>query len=487
MAISFDQITPNLRVPFVYAEFDSSNALGAATLMPFKSLVCGQKLAAGTQAELTPVRITSPEQAVTLFGAGSMLAQALAAYKLNDEMTEVWAMAVDDLTAGVKATGTLTVTGAATESGTLCLYIGGRRIRVAVASGDQPTAIATAIAAAVNAETDSPCTATSNAGVVTLSAQHKGEAGNGIDVRLNYYSESTPAGVAVAIVAMSGGTGNPDADEIIAAMADVQYHIICWPWTDTASLVAIEEELLDRSGPLRMIEGQAICAATGTHGTLGTLGDSRNSQHLTIMHAHGTPTPTWALAAAVAAAAAYYGNIDPARPFQTLPLSGVLPPAQADRFTLAENNLLLFDGISTFTVDAGGVVRLQRLITTYKVNAAGADDVAYLDLNTPLTLSYLRYSFRSYILRKYPRHKLADDGNNFGPGQAVMTPKLGRAEAIAWYTEMVTLGLVENIDAFKAALLCERNATDRNRLDWLLPTDLVNQLVVGAAKISFIL
>ncbi|MBU1229555.1 MAG: phage tail sheath subtilisin-like domain-containing protein [Proteobacteria bacterium] len=487
MAISFNEIPAALRVPFVFAEFDSSNALGAAALMPFKVLVCGQKLATGTQAELTPVRITSAEQAATLFGAGSMLAQALAMYLENDAMTEVWGIAVDDLAAGVKATGALTVTGAATESGTLALYVGGRRIRVAVTSGDQPTAIATAIAAAVNAATDSPCTATSNAGVVTLSAQHKGEAGNGIDLRLNYYSESTPAGVAVAIVAMSGGTGNPDADEVIAAMADTQYHVICWPWTDTASLVAIEAELLDRSGPLRMIEGQAIASAVGTHGTLGTLGDSRNSPHLTIMHAHGVPTPTWELAAAVTAVAAFYGNIDPARPFQTLPLSGVLPPAEADRFTMSENNLLLFDGISTFTVDAGGVVRVQRLITTYKTNAAGADDAAYLDLNTPLTLSYLRHSFRGYILRKYPRHKLADDGNNFGPGQAVMTPKLGKAEAIAWARAMENLGLMENIDAFGAAVLCERNATDRNRLDWMLPTDLVNQFVVGAVKISFIL
>ncbi|MBU1040050.1 MAG: phage tail sheath subtilisin-like domain-containing protein [Proteobacteria bacterium] len=487
MAISFNEIPPNLRVPFVYAEFDSSNAQGAGVLMPYKVLVCGQKLAAGTQAELVPVRITSKEQAVTLFGAGSMLAQALATYKLNDEMTEVWAIAVDDLSAGVKATGTLTVTGAATESGTLCLYIGGRRIRVAVTSGDQPTAIATAIAAAVNAETDSPCTATSNAGVVTLSAQHKGEAGNGIDLRLNYYGESTPAGVAVAIVAMSSGTGNPDADEVIAAMADVQYHIICWPWTDAASLTAIEAELLDRDGPLRMIEGQAIACATGTHGTLGTLGDSRNSQFLTIMHAHGMPTPTWEVAAWVAATAAYYGNIDPARPFQTLPSRGILAPAQVDRFTMSENNLLLFDGIGTLTVDAGGVVRIQRLITTYKTNAAGAADTAYLDLTTRLTLSYLRYSFRTYILVKYPRHKLADDGNNFGPGQAIMTPKLGRAEAIVWYAEMIKLGLVENMDAFKEALICERNATDRNRLDWLIAPDLVNQLIVCAVKNSFTL
>ena len=82
-------------------------------------------------------------------------------------------------------------------------------------------------------------------------------------------------------------------------------------------------------------------------------------------------------------------------------------------------------------VDAGGTVHLQRVITTYKVNAQGAEDISYLDVNTPLTLAYLRYDFRNYILRKYPCHKLANDGTRYGAGQAVITPKVGKAEAVA--------------------------------------------------------
>ncbi|MBF0248040.1 MAG: phage tail sheath subtilisin-like domain-containing protein [Alphaproteobacteria bacterium] len=101
--------------------------------------------------------------------------------------------------------------------------------------------------------------------------------------------------------------------------------------------------------------------------------------------AFGSPTPTYEWAAAVAGVVSYYGNIDPARPFQTLTLKGVMAPKQEDRFTLQENNLLLFDGISTHLVEAGGVVHVQRLITTYTVNAQGAEDISYLDVNTPLT------------------------------------------------------------------------------------------------------
>lgn len=486
MAISFNDIPNTIRVPYLAVEFDSSNAT-SNLLMPYRVLVAGQKLAAGTQPELEPVRVTSAAQARTLFGAGSMLAQACAAYLKVDSMTELWAIAVADDAAGVKATGSVALTGAATESGTLYLYIGGRKIKCGVISGAQAAAVATSLAAAINAEADCPVTAEATAATVTLTAKHAGEAHNGVDLRLNYYGESTPAGLTLEITAMHGGTGNPEVDGLISALGDEQYHVVAWPWTDASSLTEIKALLEERWGPMKQIEGVVIASATGTHGALGTLGDSHNSKHLCIMHAHGSPSPTWEVAAATAAAAAFYGNIDPARPFQTLPLVGILAPVKADHFTFQENNLLLFDGISTISVDADGTVRIQRLITTYKTNAAGADDVAYLDLNTPLTLGYLRWSFRTRIRTRYPRHKLADDGGNYGPGQAIMTPKVGKGEAIAWAREMEALGLMENIDTFAASVVCARSTTDRNRLEWLLPPDLVNQFVVGAAQMQFIL
>jgi phage tail sheath gpL-like len=193
------------------------------------------------------------------------------------------------------------------------------------------------------------------------------------------------------------------------------------------------------------------------------------------------------VAAAVAGVATYYGNMDPARPFQTLALKGVLPPKESDRLTLQENNLLLYDGISTFSVDDGGVTRVQRLITTYKNSPNGAEDVSYLNLNTILTLGYLRYDFRNYILRKYPRHKLADDGTRYGVGQPVITPRVGKAEAISRARVWESIGLVENVDDFAKAVVCERNAADRDRLDWMLPPDLVNQFRVAGVKISFFL
>lgn len=488
MTISFNGIPSTLRVPFVYAEISNENAVQGVTVQPYKILVMGQRLASGTVDAEVPTRVTSAAQGKAYFGAGSMLAHMLESLIKVNNFTETWAVALDDDSGGAAATGKIAFTGPATSGGTLYLYIGGRRMTVGVNSGDAATAIATAVAAAINANTDLPVTAAASTADVTLTARNKGEAGNHIDVRFNYNTgEAFPAGIGATVTAMASGTSNPDIAAAIAALGDVQYNVIAFPYTDAVSLTAIETELADRWGPLRMIDGMAFAASRANHAGLGVLGGSRNSPHLSIMGAYGVPNSPWEVAASVAGTVAYYGNIDPARQFKTLPLNGILPPADTDRFTLQERNLHLYDGISTFYVDAGGVVRLERVITTYKQNAAGADDPSYLDAMTPMLLSFLRYDFRNYIMRKYPRSKLANDGTRYGPGQAIITPKLGKAEAINKFRQWEELGYVENAAQFKRDLICERNPTDPNRLDWLLPPDLVNNFMVGGVKIAFLL
>ncbi|KAL6953366.1 hypothetical protein U1Q18_052060 [Sarracenia purpurea var. burkii] len=94
-------------------------------------------------------------------------------------------------------------------------------------------------------------------------------------------------------------------------------------------------------------------------------------------------------------------------------------------------NALLYDGISTYTVSNDGTVRIQRVITTYQTDPNGAETPAFLDLNSPLTLAFIRADLRYYLATKYPRSKLADDGTNYGVGQAIVTPSILKGEIIA--------------------------------------------------------
>ena len=488
MTVSFDTIPSTLRVPLAYVEFDNTRALLGTPDMPYKILVLGQMLATGSATAETPVRITSYDQAEALFGRGSQLAAMFDVLKANNRYTESWAIPLEDDGSGVDATGTITFGGLPTAAGIVYCYIAGTRVRISVASGDTPTEIATALAAAINADTSLPVTAAADAGVVTLTARNAGECGNDIDVRVNYYQgETLPSGLTAAIVLMASGAGNPDITNAIAAMGDEWYQAIVMPYTDATNLTALESELSDRFSGTRQIDGIAYCAYRGTHSATGTFGEGRNSPHVTCNGTGDSPMPAYLWAAAYAGQAAAALSVDPARPLQTLVLDGILPPAEADRWTQAERNLLLYDGIATYMVDAGGQVRIEREVSMYQTNAYGVTDTSYLDITTQATISYLRYSVRARITNKFPRHKLADDGTNFGPGQAIVTPSTLRAELIALALEWEQAGLIEGVEQYKTDLVVERNATDRNRADLMIPPDIVNQLRIFAAKLQFIL
>lgn len=486
-SISFNEIPLNIRVPYVYTEYDATRANQGPGVQPFKALMMGQRLAAGTVAALTPKRVTSVAQAAKYFGAGSNLHRMAIAWFKENTFTELWMVAFDEPAAGVKATSTITFTGPATESGTIALYIAGERVQVGVTATDSATTIAAAAVAAINANTNLPVTAANASGVVTLTAREKGVLGNFNTARANYFEgEVTPAGVGIAFAAGVTGTGVVDLTTLWAVLGDEHYNVFVMPWNDAATLAVLSDETEDRAGPLRQIETVAFSAKDDTHGNLGTFGNARNDKFLTVIGVYKSPTPSYEIAASYAAVGAYYLAIDQARPLQTLELSHVLAPALVDRFTQQENNLLLYDGIATVYFDAQGNTRLQRTITTYQENALGADDPAYLDVETLYTLSYIRWSVRTRILLKFPRHKLANDGTRFGSGQAVVTPKIMKAELVSLFEEWENLALVEGSDQFQKDLIVIRNASDPNRLDVRLPPDLVNQLRVTAIQIQFL-
>ncbi|EGJ49050.1 phage tail sheath subtilisin-like domain-containing protein [Desulfocurvibacter africanus] len=491
MAISFNGIPSNLRVPLFYMEFDNSSANKGTPAQDRKLLAIGQRATAGLINAGVPVRVTNADQAAQLFGRGSMLHGMLASIKAADRITETWVIALDDDAAGVAAAGSITFAGLATSAGVVNLYIGGTRVRAGVGSGDEPSDVAATLAAAINANTDLAVTAAVDgvdSAKLNLTCRWKGETGNDLDLRLNYYQgESLPAGLTATVTAMAGGAANPDVAGAITNFGDEWWNILVMPYTDTANLDALEAELLQRWGPLRQMEGLAFCAYRGTHGATGTFGSGRNGYLTTCMGTGASPTPPWIWAAVNAVIAEGSLSIDPARPLQTLVLPGVLPPASEDRWTMEERNLLLWDGISTYFVNAGGQVCIERQITTYQANAYGTQDPSYLDVTTPATEGWRRYSLKARITQKYGRHKLASDGTRFGPGQAIVTPSIIRAELLALFREHEEAGLVEDYEAYAESLVVERNVDNPNRLDVLERPDLVNGLTILAVQSQFVL
>lgn len=485
MAISFDNIPTTLRNPGTYIEFNNELAGASSTL--FKAVVIGQRLATGSQQAGVPVRVTDPTQAKAYFGQGSMLALQCDAFLNVNTDTEFWAIPLDDNDAGAQATGSVVVNTDATAAGTLYLYIGGSSVSVGVSEGDTTDTVAASIAAEINSDLDLPVTADVTASTVTLTARNAGEVFNGLDVRANYYDETLPTGLTLTCTSLSGGAGDPDIADALDVMGDEWFNWVVCPYTTTANLVQLETELGDRFGPMRQIGCRAFIAYAGTHAEAGTFGSARNNAHISCLAIGTSPTPAFIASAINAGVASASLSIDPARPLQTLELTGMLSPSRNEIWSRSERNLLLFDGMSTYTVSTDGTCRIERQITMYQTNASGLSDASYLDICTPETLERIRYEQRLMISQQYPRHKLASDGTNYGAGQAIVTPNIIRGQLLALYREMENKGWVEDYDAYDTNLIVERDTDDSNRLNWRDTPNLVNQLRITAGKQQFII
>ncbi|MEO6217763.1 MAG: phage tail sheath subtilisin-like domain-containing protein [Sphingomonas sp.] len=475
--IVFDGISNTNRLPGSQVEFSNVRAVNGLPAAQQKILLIGQRITAGTVAQLVPKRITQVDQGANFFGRGSMLAGMVAAALLANSATELWAIALDDNGAGVAATWTATLSGTATAAGTLALMVAGQKVQVAVASGDTATTIGAAAAAAINAAADLPCTAASVTGVVTLTFRHKGTAGNDLDIRVNHYDgEVLPTGVTCAIAAAVAGATNPDLTTVWAAIGDEWYQKFALGINDATNLSAADTELVSRFGPVREIEGRAFAGLAGSAATCLSFGATRNGIHTSLVPVNKSPTPPWKIAAAFVGVAAYNLQIDPARPLTNLVVPGVIAPKVTDRFSKTERNQLLNTGISTWRVLNGGDVAIERLIACYQTNVYGFADISWLDINTTETLGYLRFSWRQRMSQKFPREKLTAD-----------TIASVKAETIALARDWLDAGLIEDIDGFIAGLLIERDGTDPTQLNILMTPNIVNGLLKFAARIEFIL
>ena len=496
MAISFNNIPDTIRTPGAFTEIDSSRALQGLAAVPHKVLLLGQKIDAATVEFDSVVQITSDGLADGFFGPGSVLARMCNTFKSNNPNTEMFAMALGSGIAGIAASATINFSAAldgATASGTetLFLMVNGTEKKIVLTSGDSGQAFASLVASTINADSTLGVRGANTLGTMFFSAVQSGTLGNYHNIRFNFFegqSLPTTFSATPVIVSMAGGLVDPDLADAWAVIDNERYHYIGQPYIDATNLGEVEGELEDRFTALENKQGHMFTAVRATLASATTLGNSRNSPHGTIMAAFDSPTAPEEWAAALTAQASFNLNSDPARPLHTIELKDILPPPLENRFTRAERDILLFDGLATFTVESGKPL-IERSITTYQTNALGIPDVAFLDVQTLATLGEIRDQYQARMLTRFilPRFKLADNTFPVQPGTNVATPNSVGQEIIALFTQLRDAGLIENLENFIENLIVERNAADRNRVDVLLPPDLINQFRVLASKIQFIL
>lgn len=468
--ISFDNIPSSIRKPGKYFEFNTKLAVRTLPGNLQKTLIAGQRLAAGSVLANTPVDVFSSDQAALYFGYGSIAHLMVLSALMTNPYLALTVIALDDAGGSIAGTQTLTITGPATAAGILQLNIGDQNVVIAVAVGDTANNIAAAINAEIAKQPNLPFTAAVVGAVVTLTAKNKGTLGSAIKTS----TVVTAASVTAVLAAGVAGATDPTIATALATVFGAGHNIIISAWNDTVNLTALRTHLDNVSGPLEQRGAIGVYGHVGTLGASTTLAGTINSGRITNALVPNAYENSYEVAASYGALIA--SEEDPARPLNTLPLTGILANPLVNRLGRVEQENSLYNGVTPTEVGPGDKVQIVRAVTTYILDPQGIPDISLFDLTTIRTLDYVRKAIRERISLRFPREKLSS-----------RTAAKVRSEILDVLYKLEELEIIELVDANKDGVIVERDSQDPNRLNARIPADVVNGLHVFAGRIDLLL
>jgi len=437
---------PDVNISLVSA----NNVLGVATR---RNLIVCQTPNATANALVQNIQDKTQSELDALLGAGSysrvMVQQWLDANRIGNSVgAELDMITLLDGVAATAATKTATVVGTASAAGSMSVSILSSELynkTVTIASGDDATDIADAITAAY-ASTVAPFTVANVAGVVTVTATDLGTIGNDYGIEI----KDVPTGV-TSITLATGVTGAtpPTVTDVMDLVGTRRYQGILWP-TDLIGSVSEVSDFLDTRFNVAndILDGVAFTGLSDTLANAKTEANLHNSQSLVIegnaITVGKEVWPTTAIAkigpevlhpvdfvssaimgirarrlsdgasisSQVVATASndQFGGIATASlPYFNTPLSSVPVTESVDVFDNTEQAELDTAGFSVYGPNRPITETLTgTMVTTYKKDDAGNDDVSFKYLNYVDTASVCREFIFNNFKAIFAQSRLTD-------------------------------------------------------------------------------
>ena len=399
----------------------------------------------------------------TLFGAKSMLAGAIRRAREVNGVTRFDAIGlVDDI--GPDPQATITITGTATEKGTLTVIVGSKSdysFTISVEDGDTETVVGDAIVAAITANTNVPMLAANVAGVVTLTYIHNGTEGNATTLAIS----GLVAGITSVFTAFTGGTVNPNVSTLFDVVEGIRYQTVVAPFAWGISYLT---DFLDPRFNFdnKILDGVAIITTVDTFANLEAVGNSQDNRNLVIFGDLLTNNARQKGAsiielpfvesaeigalralrltqdANIADIITANGQLDtiggPAiasLPYFNTPLARISVADINTGFSEQEVSELLTAGISVIGNNiVNSVVLLGQVVTTYKTDSAGNPDVTFKFLNYVDTGSNVREFMFNNGKRDFSQTRLTA-GDTIALRAMVNTTSL-KSDYIKYYEEL---------------------------------------------------
>ena len=371
----------------------------SANNVPRKILIIGTyDPAITTIVEDVPAIITSPADAGAKYGFGFMIHRLAEQAFLGSNGVETWVIPQAEEGGAAAGAGQLDFVGSTgVQAGTVYLYVAGLAVPFTIAASETADNIATAAAAAINAETSLPVTAVAATTVVTITSKTLGPWGNDITLRFNIRAgEELPLGVTVAVTDMASGAGTPDIADALDGLgtgdeANAAYftEMVHGYGLETAVLdavalyvgsgndfVGLYDKLVGR--PFRSLNGDTGADSAGL-AALIALGDGRKLDRANgVLAAPGSASHPAEIAAQAMGYMAKINNDRAAQHYIGLTLTGIDPGVSADRWTSDYDNrdTAVKSGVSP-TKFVNGVLVLQNVVTFYHPDNVPVDSNGY--------------------------------------------------------------------------------------------------------------
>ena len=454
-------LQPNVTVALTNADLAVDN-------LAQRVLICGQmtsngsEFASGSGDLIENIASTgAPENA--LYGEESQIAGMIRAFKALNPRVQLDAIAVVDAS-GTAAEKTITIVGTASAAGTLTVIAGSEKnhlFSIAVANADSPTVIASAIAAAIEADAKCPYAAAASVGVVTLTVENDGLVGDGLGVEVR----GSVAGITgQAVVSSVPGATDPTLTALLAP-ATARYQAIVWAWDQD---VAVLKTYLDArfNASNAVLDGVGFMAIHDSLSNITTDLSAHNSQSLvffgdkleseTNYKGPAQNEAPYVKAAQFAAIRAlrltdgaaisrfltssssldqFGGSALASLPYFNTPMPN-LPLISAGRgWTDVEIESLLDLGVSIMGVNsAGDTALVGEVVTSYLTNPAAVPDPTFTFLNYVDTASGIREYVANNLKSRFAQTRLTTGAVNRGRDMA-------NADVIRAFVEQLYLDL----------------------------------------------
>lgn len=471
-----------------------------------KLLLVGQMLSTGTATPLIVVPVTSAQDAETLFGAGSYLAEAVRVALANRPEGTVYCLPVMDVS-GSAPRWDMTVSGPATAAGMLAFAIWGHDYAVPVNAGDDASTIASNVAAAVNADTSLPFTAAASGGTVSFTAKHVGRNADEFAIVFNpRFGQRLPDGVSVTY---SQAVSNPSEPVITSAQINDALGNCCYDcigilYQEPTTIANFARYLDDETGTWACGGDQCFGhiyhhRSESSVADIVAYGNGTNDPQRTIIpHITGYKWPGYMLTAAWAARTCATLCEDPSRPAvrdngYLLPLddtgacSGVW--SRADKEALIDAGVAVWD-VSNQRTQTTSWLWIENNITNYKFNDFGQPDETWQQVGYRYAAARLAKDLRAWFEANWSSHALVSDGTTIPVGKKAVSPAVLETALKAWLRGYGGY-IIEDADGLDGKVIVERDTEgkpcgwgDANRVNVLIHADLINYLLRAAIGIN---